>query len=76
MLVKLDTLLRGTYRSGPDTVDAVVFEEVRQSGGLSQVVDGDPFRSAPLLSAARKNRRPMRPNPLIPTVVLMMLVSC
>jgi hypothetical protein len=53
-------------------VHAVVLEHVGQVVGLEQVVDADDLDVGEVLTAARNTMRPMRPKPLMPTLIVIL----
>ena len=53
-----------------DAVDGVVLQQVSSGGFVAQIVDGDHLDLG-IVGHGAKTRRPMRPNPLMPTLVVM-----
>ena len=50
------------------TVDGIVFQKMGHGGNVAQVVDGDDVERR-TFAIARYTRRPMRPKPLMPTLI-------
>jgi hypothetical protein len=50
----------------------IVLQHVGQIIRFEQVIDTDDFDVGKILDAARNTMRPIRPNPLIPTLIAML----
>lgn len=57
-------------------VHRVVLQHVGQVFRIQQVVDADHFQLGKSLAIARNTMRPIRPKPLIPTLIAMMKSPC
>jgi len=71
VLLSIEMLSAGCDLVGQIPQDGIVFQQVSQSFRVGQIVGPQRIRYCCHLSEALSTFRPMRPNPLIPTLIAM-----